>query len=113
MSSFDYVREFADANSDPDQYFTATASRPAPGTFASTQTRNEFYNPGFQNWNLSLFKTFPIAESHAVQFRVDAFNWINHPNWDGATTNPTSSVFGKVTSKGSERNIQLSLRYSF
>jgi len=27
--------------------------------------------------------------------------------------NPTSSLFGKVTSKGSERNLQLSLRFYF
>ena len=113
VQNFQYVEKFADSNSDPDQYFTATATRPAQGTFSSTQTRNQFYNPGFQNWNLSLFKNFPIVESHSVQLRVDAFNWINHPNWSGATTNPTSSVFGKVTSKSSERNIQLSLRYSF
>jgi hypothetical protein len=28
-------------------------------------------------------------------------------------TNPTSATFGMVTGKSSERNIQMSLRYSF
>jgi hypothetical protein len=28
-------------------------------------------------------------------------------------TNPTAATFGKVTGKSSERNLQLSLRYSF
>ena len=27
--------------------------------------------------------------------------------------NPTSGTFGKITTKGSERNLQLSLRYFF
>ena len=42
---------------------------------------------------------------------------LNHPNWDNPDVNPTSSTFGKVTSKGttyaSERQFQFSLRYVF
>jgi hypothetical protein len=48
-----------------------------------------------------------------VQFRAEFFNFPNHPNWGGATTDPNSAAFGKVTSKSSNREIQLSLRYSF
>lgn len=90
------------------------ASRPANGTFPN-QNRNsiDFNNPGFQNWNLALFKAFRIAETQAVTFRFEAFNWINHPNWDGVNVNPTDALFGLVTSKSSNRNLQLSLRYNF
>jgi hypothetical protein len=90
------------------------ATRPANGTLPN-QNRNsiEFNNLGFQNWNASLFKSFRIAERHIIQLRGEAFNLPNHPNWGGVDTNPTSATFGMVTSKGSERNIQLSLRYSF
>jgi hypothetical protein len=48
-----------------------------------------------------------------VTFKFEAFNWINHPNWGGVDTNPTAATFGKITGKSSERNLQLSLRYSF
>ncbi|MDP3000905.1 MAG: hypothetical protein Q8N47_25705 [Bryobacterales bacterium] len=41
------------------------------------------------------------------------FNWLNHPNWGGATTSPTSGTFGKVSSKSGERVLQISLRYRF
>jgi len=41
------------------------------------------------------------------------FNWLNHPNWGGVDGNPRSATRGKVTSKTSERNLQISLRYSF
>jgi len=90
------------------------ATRPANGTYPN-QNRNSipFNNVGFQNWNLTLFKNFRLAERQNLQFRAEAFNFPNHPNWGGVDTNPTSATFGMVTSKSSERNIQLSLRYSF
>ena len=79
--------------------------------------------PGFQNWNLGLFKRFALSDRTGLQFRAEAFNFINHPNWGGGSGggvqfNPTSSTFGKVTTKGGgtgggERNLQLSLRLYF
>jgi hypothetical protein len=60
-----------------------------------------------------MFKEFAITERHRALFRVESFNWPNHPNWGGVDSNPRSATFGKVTGKSSERNLQLSLRYSF
>jgi len=90
------------------------ASRPANGALPN-QNRNsiDVHHPGFQNWNLAAFKNFRFAERHNVQFRFEAFNWVNHPNWNAAEVNPTAATFGMVTAKGSERQLQLSLRYSF
>jgi hypothetical protein len=39
------------------------------------------YQPGFQNQNLGLFKAFPITDRYGFQFRAEAFNFINYPNW--------------------------------
>jgi len=102
------------------QWFETTAggspwaSRPANGTLPN-QNRNSisFNNVGFQNWNGAAFKSFNFTERQFLQFRAEFFNLPNHPNWNGVDVNPTSATFGKVTGKGSERNIQLSLRYSF
>ena len=93
---------------------TLWAYKPANGTLPN-QNRNSipFNNTGFQNWNIAMFKSFQITESQNVQFRFEAFNFPNHPNWGGVDTNPTSTSFGMVTGKSSERNVQLSLRYSF
>jgi hypothetical protein len=93
---------------------SAWATRPANGTLPN-QNRNSisFNNVGFQNWNGAAFKSFNITERQFIQFRAEFFNLPNHPNWNGVDTNPTSATFGKVTGKSSERNIQLSLRYSF
>ncbi len=110
---------FATTNPDGSKIFTV----PAPGTFNTQRVRDLIYQPGFQNWNLGLFKAFPIDEQRGFQFRAEAFNFINHPNWGGGSGggvnfNPTSSNFGKVTTKGGgvgggERNLQLSLRFYF
>lgn len=106
---------FSPRNPDGSPIFTI----PAPGTFAN-QNRNSLniHGPGFQNWNLAGFKDFAFTERHRVTFRAEFFNFPNHPNWGGATgggvnTDPRSANFGKVTAKGGNREVQLSLRYSF
>jgi hypothetical protein len=92
---------------------TCLFTEPAAGTFSTQQSRGILYNPGFQNHNLTLVKEFFITEGHRIQFRAEAYNWLNHPNWNGADTNPRSSTFGKVTSKGGNRELQFALRYQF
>jgi hypothetical protein len=88
-------------------------TEPTAGTFSTQRSRGILYNPGFQNHNLTLVKEFFITESHRIQFRAEAYNWLNHPNWGGADTNPRSSTFGKVTGKGGNRELQFALRYQF
>jgi len=109
---------FRTTNSDKTSIFTA----PAAGTFTTQLNRNLIYGPGFQNWNAGIFKTYKFTESQNIQFRFEAFNWINHPNLGGENgssntagidINPRSGTFGKVFTKGGERRLQLSLRYSF
>ena len=110
---------FSTTNPDGSPIFT----QPAPGTFNTQRVRNLIYQPGFQNWNLGLFKAIPVNERFRFQFRAEAFNVWNHPNWCGSSgcsgttnigLNPTNTAtFGKVLTKGSERNLQLSLRLEF
>jgi hypothetical protein len=88
-------------------------TRPALGTISNQRSRGILYNPGFQNHNMTLFKDFYITESQRIQFRAEAYNWPNHPNWGGADTNPRSPTFGRVTGKGGNREFQLALRYEF
>ncbi len=88
-------------------------TRPENGTMVKDKLRNYFRNPGSQNWNIGLIKEFSLTERHRVLFRAEAFNWLNHPNWGSVSSSPTSSTFGQVTSRSGNRNMQLSLRYSF
>ena len=89
---------------------------PGKNTFVTQAgVRNSIHQPGFGNWNAGLFKSFAITERIQTQFRAEAFNVTNHPNWNGASFNPTNlSTFGKITGKNNDvRNMQLSLRIQF
>ena len=45
--------------------------------------RNDMQGPGYFNMDAGLAKTFPIyAEKVNLNFRADAFNVLNHPNFD-------------------------------
>ncbi len=94
---------------------TPLFTKPASGTFSSQpNVRNILHSPGFYNWNVGLFKKIAFNEKNGLQFRAEAFNITNHPNWGGASFNPTSAAFGQITGKtGDVRNMQLSLRYYF
>jgi hypothetical protein len=119
------LHQFSAGSSDTKQWFATTNpdgtpifSQPANFTFNTQRVRDLIYQPGFQNWNMGLFKKINVNERVDFQFRAEAFNVWNHPNWGGSNGggvnfNPTSSTFGKVTTKGSERNLQLSLRAEF
>src|SRR5258708_29377260 len=114
----------ANGSGDNKYWFTTTDSsgkllwsQPATNTF-NTQAagfRNVLHNPGFVNWNAGLFKKIAVTEKTGFQFRAEAFNLFNHPNWGNVNTSPTAlSTFGKITSKTNDvRNLQLSLPFYF
>jgi hypothetical protein len=61
--------------------------------------RNIFTAPHYWDLDLGLIKTFPINEKWKLQFRMEMFNALNHPNFDNprdaSTGSPSirSSVF--------------------
>ena len=57
----------------------AFATNTVLGTFGNAG-RNIIRGPGFQNWDLSLFKNFPINERYRFEFRAEFFNVWNHLN---------------------------------
>jgi hypothetical protein len=71
-----------------------------------------------------LHKSFnmPYNEKHQLAIRFEAFNALNHPNWNNPTIsnvntalgkNPGSTTFGRITSTGSMRQLQLAAKYQF
>jgi hypothetical protein len=45
--------------------------------------RNSLIGPGRLNFDMGLFKRFKVRESMAFEFRAEAFNVFNHPQWTG------------------------------
>jgi hypothetical protein len=103
---------FTTTNGDGAPIFTAA---PANTFVHEPGVRDSIYQPGFQNWNLNMKKSFAINERTGFEFKVDAYNFINHPNWATPQLNPTSGTFGQVTTKTTTnpRNLQAGLRYWF
>ena len=120
-----YPHQFASSTGSSNYWFTVTNpdgtaifTAPAAGTFTTQSDRHILRAPGFQSWNAALMKTFKLPFGHtdtqSIQFRFEAFDFPNHPDWGSPATNPTNlSTFGKVLSKQDQRNLQLSLRYRF
>ncbi len=48
--------------------------------------RNIIQGPGIQNWDISLYKFFPISEEKRFEFRAEFFNAFNH--YDPEFSNP-------------------------
>jgi len=94
---------------------TAIFTRPPLGTISNQNPRGLIYGPGFQNHNIRISKDFRFAERHSITFVAEAFNFLNHPNWNNPDLNPNNltTTFGKITTKTSERQIQVALRYQF
>ncbi|MES2391007.1 MAG: TonB-dependent receptor, partial [Acidobacteriota bacterium] len=87
----------------------------APGFFGNV-TRSSYTGPGFTNLDASLHKKFlmPYNEKHELSIRFEAFNALNHPNWNTPTLNFSSSTFGRITSTvNSMRQLQLAAKYQF
>jgi hypothetical protein len=82
------------------------------------------YGPAFFNSDLGLFKNFQISEQRKLQFRVQAYNFLNHPLWsfngnnltlgfDQNTLKVNTPNFGTVTQKQGNRIIELAAKFYF
>ena len=94
---------------------TAAFIEQAAGTYGNVG-RNTLIGPSFVRWDFSSLKNFrmPYKEGHNLQFRFEAFNFPNHPNWGNPDANIQSGNFGKIRgTRGDMRNLQLALRYTF
>lgn len=74
----------------------AAFAQPTAGTFGNLR-RNTFYGPGYEDTDLSLFKTTHIAERFSAQLRVEMFNVGNRINLAPPSASFGSASFGRVT----------------
>jgi hypothetical protein len=71
--------------------------------------------PPTRTLDFSIFKDFAFTERFRLQFRGEAFNLANTPQFSTPDNNAQDANFGQVSSTqaGSERHIQFSLRLQF
>jgi hypothetical protein len=96
-----------------DLWFDPTAFKaPAPNHYG-TSGRGVLYAPGTQTVDVTLSRTFPINRFR-VQFRADAFNLFNTPQFGFPNQNIGSPTVGRITTTlGDNRSMQFALKLDF
>ena len=104
-------------------------TQPLAGTFG-TSPRNFLRQPGINNWDMGITKTFPITERANFGLRFDTFNTFNHHQYVVNTgayagggsgggssidngANDAPNIAGYITSAAPARIIQLSGKITF
>lgn len=102
-------------------------AQPAPGVYGNS-ARNFMRQPGLDNWDIGLGKSFSIAERMKFEFNVQAFNALNHHQYavgvGGLATsgsgggsaidaNVNDVRAGLITGASPARILQLSGKFTF
>jgi hypothetical protein len=112
------------AGADPSQYLYFDTSAYQAVNIATGQQqrfgsspRNTVRGPGFWNVDLGLFRTVGLPGSVRMQFRLEALNALNHPNFANPGNNVSDAgTFGLITNTTGnfgERNIRFGVRVTF
>jgi hypothetical protein len=79
-------------------YFTAGAFAQNPTGTTGNVGRDSVRGPGALNIDVKVSRSFPFRERFRLEVRADAFNLINHANFDNPDTNLShTSTFGLIT----------------
>lgn len=96
-------------------WFNVSAfSQPPADTYGSAPRFLNVRGPRLTTLDMGLAKSWQIREQHALEFRAEASNFLNHPIFNPPGVVYGSGSFGQISStKIGSRNVQLSLRYRF
>ena len=108
------------ANNNEVQFFanpTAASGAFSPVTGLQSGSRDTLRGPHFSNLDLAVSKNFPLFnERYKLQFRAEAYNTFNHPNFGIPDTGVTSGRFGVISGLAGQepsRVMQFALRFDF
>jgi hypothetical protein len=75
--------------------------------------RNTFVGPGYWAADVSVLKNFKLTEALQLQFRAEAFNVLNHTNFQIGHNAINDPSFGQAGGTGDPRNLQFALKLMF
>jgi len=102
-----------DGPKNPQEWFdTAVFSLPALYTFGNAR-RNIVIGPGLREFDLSLQKDIRLKEATKLQFRAEAYNLFNHPNFNIPNRTAFTANFGSISSAQDSRQLQFALKLAF
>ena len=100
---------------DTTKFDTNSADQPNSYNYRQFPTSfNNLRSDATNNADISMLKNFLIREGMRLQYRFEAFNALNRPQFAAANLSPTSKAFATITSQAnSSRVIQMGLRLTF
>jgi trimeric autotransporter adhesin len=98
-----------------DSYINRAAFSQAPQfTFGNLSRTSPDRGPGQANWDVSIFKDFKVMERFTGQFRAEALNLFNTPQFRAPNASFGSSTFGAISQQANfPRYMQLGIRLQF
>jgi len=92
---------------------TSCFTLPTSGTFGNAG-RNILTAPGLVTADLAISRVISFREKIRLQFRGEAFNIANHPNFQQPNATQNSPSFGRITATSADnRELQLALKLIF
>jgi hypothetical protein len=94
------------------EWFNTAAFALPAGPYGDAR-RNSIIGPGTLLFDMAFTKVIPLNESRVLEFRAQASNVFNTPNYTSIDTSVTSLSFGRVTAVGGMRQITMTARFRF
>ncbi|HKW19073.1 MAG TPA: TonB-dependent receptor [Terriglobales bacterium] len=91
---------------------TSAFVAPLPGQYGDAR-RNSILGPGTLRFDMAVTKMFAMKESRVLEFRAQATNVFNTPQYTTIDTVLNSPTFGQVTAVGGMRQVTLTSRFRF
>ena len=102
------------SNPTPAMWFNTAAFIVPPAFTFGNAGRNILRADGFNNWDFSVFKRWPIKENKRLELRGESFNLLNNTTFGYPGNQIQTPQFGKVNStRNSGRSNQLGLKFQF
>jgi hypothetical protein len=96
-----------------EQWFNPAAFKNTTAGNWGNAGRNIDSQPGSISVDFSIFKNFNFTEQKRLQFRAEAFNLPNHPNFRGLSRTFDATNPGELTSATAGRQVQFALKFLF
>jgi hypothetical protein len=96
-----------------DYLVPASFTLPATGAFG-TMGKGSLRGPGIFNWDMGMFKRFPIrGDRYQLQLRGEFFNIFNHTNFQDPSNSLSAAGFGTISGARDPRITQLAMKLVF
>lgn len=95
------------------QWFSTNSFAAPKYGFYGDASNGTIRGPGQISFNVALYKTFPMTSRLNMQFRAEAFNVLNHPNFTSVSTSVGSGTYGQVTGAADPRILEFALKLTY